>query len=59
MDHFLRVWHGLFLDIIHVIIYLFVCYSLKFFFECHSCWYLLLLFYCLMSVVVLHHVSVE
>jgi len=29
-------------------------------FECHSCWYLLLMFYCVMFfVVALHHVSVE
>jgi len=27
--------------------------------ECHSCWYLLLLFYCVMFVVALRHVSVE
>jgi len=28
-------------------------------FECPSCWYLLLLFYCVMFVVALRHVSVE
>jgi len=53
MDHFLFVWHGLFLSILcHY--YLFVCL-----FEFHSCWYLLLLFYYSMLVVALRHVSVE
>ena len=58
MDLFLFVWHGLFLSIIHVIITCSLWFELLSF-ECHSCWYLLLLFYCLMFVVAMSHVSVE